>query len=81
MNFLRGTISLLNSHFVSLFLWGRGSVNKRGASPSSTKHLHSFPLKERYKKVSFREASPLFQFLPSPLSKGRGIKGEGFYKS
>jgi hypothetical protein len=53
----------------------------RGTKPSSTKLLPSFPLKERYKKVSFREAKPLFQFLPSPLSKGRGIKGEGFYKA
>jgi len=59
---------------------GRGSVNKRGGFAPSLK-FSPLLLKERYKKVSFREAKPLFQFLPSPLSKGRGIKGEGLYKS
>jgi hypothetical protein len=56
-------------------------VNKRGGEAPSLKFFFPPLGKERYKKVSFREAKPLFQFLPSPLSKGRGIKGEGLYKS
>jgi len=59
----------------------KGSVAKRGGVAPSLKSLPPLLLRREILKESPREAKPLLcNFSPFPLSRGRGIKGDGVIK-
>jgi len=62
----------LDSPDGACFFKGEGEELKRGAS-APLKH----PDEEVFSKGIKRGEAPLRNSLPSPLTKGRGIKGEG----
>ena len=72
-----GLVPLLDTLYIKLSFKGEGGIGyKREASP-----LFDYPLKERVKRLFSkgieRGEAPFRNSLPSPLMKGRGIKGKG----